>query len=44
MKKNSSTNNQCNENGNLVHFKDSQGYEKWYEYDENDNLIYYKKV
>ena len=29
-------------NGNLIHYKDSDGYEKWYEFNENGNLIHYK--
>ena len=29
-------------NNNLIHWKDSNGYESWNEYDENNNLIYYK--
>ena len=28
--------------GNLIHFKDSNGYEYWNEYDENGNIIYHK--
>ena len=28
------------EKGNLIHSKDSKGYEKWKEYDENGKLIY----
>ena len=30
------------ENGNVVHYKDSNGYESWREYDTNGNLIHYK--
>ena len=30
------------ERGNLLYYKNSYGYEEWYEYDKNDNLIYYK--
>ena len=30
------------ENGNLVHYKDSIGYEVWKEYDKNGHLIHYK--
>ncbi len=29
-------------NGNLIHYKDSNGYEYWDEYDTNGNLIHYK--
>ena len=29
-------------NGNLIHFKDSDGYEYWKEYDSNGNEIHYK--
>ena len=29
-------------NGNLIHYKDSKGFEEWYDYDENGNLIHYK--
>ena len=25
--------------GNCIHFKDSNGYEEWYEYDEKGNKI-----
>ena len=25
------------ENNNLIHSKDSDGFEEWYEYDENNN-------
>jgi len=28
--------------GNLIHSKDSDGYEAWREYDANDNMIYYR--
>ena len=28
------------ENGNLIHTKDSKGCESWCEYDKNSNLIY----
>jgi hypothetical protein len=28
--------------GNVVHTKDSDGYENWREYDENNNFIHYK--
>lgn len=30
--------------GNVVHRKDSDGYESWYEYDENNNEIHYKNT
>jgi len=30
------------ENGNLIHYKDSNGFEVWYKYDENGNLIHFK--
>jgi YD repeat-containing protein len=29
-------------NGNLIHYKDSDGYEEWNEYDSNGNIIHYK--
>ena len=29
-------------NGNLIHRKDSDGYEEWCEYDKNGNLIHTK--
>lgn len=29
-------------NNNLIHYKDSDGYEYWKEYDKNNNLIHYK--
>ena len=29
-------------NGNLIHYKNSNGYEEWGEYDSNGNLIHYK--
>lgn len=29
-------------NGNLIHYKNSNGYEYWKEYDSNGNLIHYK--
>lgn len=32
-----------NSNNNLIHFKDSTGYEKSYEYDSNNNLIHTKE-
>ena len=28
--------------GNLIHCKDSKGYESWRKYDSNNNLIHYK--
>ena len=28
--------------GNLIHYKTSNGYESWQEYDERDNVIHYK--
>ena len=28
--------------GNVIHYKDSNGYERWYEYDSNNNLIHCK--
>ena len=31
-----------NGNLNLIHFKNSDGFEYWKEYDENNNLIHYK--
>ena len=30
------------ENGNLIHHKNSNEYEEWGEYDENNNIIHYK--
>ena len=30
------------ENGNIIHYKNSNGNEKWYDYDENGNIIHYK--
>ena len=29
-------------NGNEIHFKNSNGYEWWYDYDSNGKLIHYK--
>ena len=29
-------------NGNCIHYKNSDGYESWREYDTNGNLIHYK--
>ena len=29
-------------NGNKIHYKDSNGYEAWYEYDSNGNVTHYK--
>ena len=29
-------------NGKLIHFKDSNGYERWREYDGNGKVIHYK--
>lgn len=31
-------------NGNLIHWKDSDGYEAWYEYDKNGNKIYWNDL
>ena len=31
-----------NSNGNMIHYKDSNGYEFWKEYDSNGNMIHYK--
>ena len=31
------------EKGNETHYKNSNGYEKWYYYDEKGNMIHYKK-
>lgn len=31
-----------NENGDRICTKDSTGLEKWFKYDENNNLVYYK--
>ena len=33
---------ECDNNGNTIHFKDYDGYEYWYEYDSNNNCIHYK--
>lgn len=33
---------ECDNNGNTIHFKDYDGYEYWKEYDSNGNCIYYK--
>ena len=30
------------ENGNLIHWKNNDGYEEWNEYDSNGNRIHYK--
>ena len=30
------------ENNNLIHYRDSNGYEEWCEYDANNNLIHYR--
>ena len=30
------------ENDNVIHFKNSDGYEEWEEYDENGNVIHFK--
>ena len=27
-------------NNNLIHFRDTTGYESWYEYDKNNNVIH----
>jgi YD repeat-containing protein len=32
-------NKEYDEKGNVIHSKDSNGYEKWNEYDENGNLL-----
>ena len=29
--------------GNETHYKNSNGYDYWYEYDEKGNMIHYKK-
>ena len=29
-------------NGNLIHYKDSEGGEAWWTYDENNNLTHYR--
>jgi antibiotic biosynthesis monooxygenase (ABM) superfamily enzyme len=29
-------------NGNLIHFRNSNGFEEWYEYDDNGNERHYK--
>ena len=29
-------------NGNLIHYKNSNGYETWYEYDSHGNLTHYR--
>ena len=30
------------EKGNLIHYRDSNGYEEWREYDENNNPIHFR--
>ena len=30
------------ENGNMIHYKNSDGFEEWWDYDENNNPIHYK--
>ena len=30
------------ENGKLIYFKNSSGYEEWKEYDDNGNIVHYK--
>ena len=30
------------ENGNIVYYKNSNGYEYWKEYDKNNNVIHFK--
>jgi len=30
------------DNGNCIHYRDSDGYEYWREYDDNGRYIYYK--
>ena len=30
--------------GNIIHYKDSNGFEFWQEYDERGNEIYYKTI
>jgi len=34
--------NEYDSNNNLIHYKDSNGYEFWNEYDSNNNLIHRK--
>jgi hypothetical protein len=29
-------------NGNMIHFKSSNGYEKWYKYDSTGNMVHFK--
>ena len=29
-------------NNNMIHYRDSEGYEYWREYDENSNQIHYR--
>jgi hypothetical protein len=29
-------------NGKCIHYKDSSGFEQWWEFDSNGNCIYYK--
>ena len=31
-----------NKQGNMIHYKNSDGYERWWEYDDNGKLIHYK--
>ena len=33
---------ECDENGNLIHYKNSKGYEYWEEYDKKGNCIHTK--
>ena len=32
----------CDEKSNLIHYKDFNGFEEWYEYDKNNNIVSYK--
>ena len=34
--------NKFDDNGNRIYFKDSNGYEEWYNYDFNNHLIHTK--
>ena len=30
--------------GNIIHYKNSNGFEEWWDYDENNNLIHHKDL
>ena len=44
VKKNKTTEYEYDAWKNEIHYKDSDGYEKWHEYNENGSLIYYKYI